>query len=77
MIHIYSLTVHQMCQTMILMFMFECLLCADLICSIKTKKFAAAESNEISVFLDRAFVRLEGWFKWYNTTQLGKYICLH
>ncbi|KAL3501026.1 hypothetical protein ACH5RR_035475 [Cinchona calisaya] len=44
----------------------------DVICSIKTNTFTAAESNGISVFLDRAFLRLEGWFKWFNTTQSGK-----
>ncbi|CDP19898.1 unnamed protein product [Coffea canephora] len=44
----------------------------DLICSIKAKKFAAGERKEISIFFDEAFVRLEGWFKWFNTTQSGK-----
>lgn len=47
------------------------LLCADMICSIKAKKLAATESNEIAIFLDRAFVCLEAWFKWFNTTQSG------
>ncbi|KAI5679356.1 hypothetical protein M9H77_10306 [Catharanthus roseus] len=44
----------------------------DMICSIKAKKLAATESNEIAIFLDRAFVRLDAWFKWFNTTQSGK-----
>ncbi|CAI9093220.1 OLC1v1028665C1 [Oldenlandia corymbosa var. corymbosa] len=44
----------------------------ELICSMKTNKFTAAESDEILLFLDRAFVRLEAWFKWFNTTQSGK-----
>lgn len=44
----------------------------DMIYSIKAKKLAATESNEIAVFLDRAFLRLDGWFKWFNTSQSGK-----
>nr|XP_009779159.1 PREDICTED: mannosyl-oligosaccharide glucosidase GCS1-like isoform X2 [Nicotiana sylvestris] len=44
----------------------------DVISSLKKEKFAAAEASDISVFLDRAFVRLEAWFKWFNTTQSGK-----
>ncbi|XP_060214175.1 mannosyl-oligosaccharide glucosidase GCS1-like [Lycium barbarum] len=44
----------------------------DLISKLKKEKFAAAEARDISVFLDRAFVRLEAWFKWFNTTQAGK-----
>ncbi|CAI9785085.1 unnamed protein product [Fraxinus pennsylvanica] len=44
----------------------------DLMCSIKKNQFAATERNEISIFLDRAFIRLEAWFNWFNTTQSGK-----
>ncbi|KAL3368650.1 hypothetical protein AABB24_009474 [Solanum stoloniferum] len=44
----------------------------DLISKLKKEKFAATEARDISVFLDRAFVRLEAWFKWFNTTQAGK-----
>ncbi|KAK8485543.1 hypothetical protein V6N13_090462 [Hibiscus sabdariffa] len=44
----------------------------DLVNGIKKKKFTASESNEIISFLQRAFVRLEAWFQWYNTTQSGK-----
>ncbi|XP_016568329.2 mannosyl-oligosaccharide glucosidase GCS1 [Capsicum annuum] len=44
----------------------------DLISKLKKEKFAATETRDISVFLDRAFVRLEAWFKWFNTTQAGK-----
>ncbi|KAG2706653.1 hypothetical protein I3760_05G113800 [Carya illinoinensis] len=48
-------------------------ICLDIIghC-LKEKRFAATESEEISSFLERAFVRLEAWFQWFNTTQLGK-----
>lgn len=48
------------------------LLCADMIYGIKAKKLAANESNEIAVFLDRAFLRLDAWFKWFNTSQSGR-----
>ncbi|CAA2997449.1 Mannosyl-oligosaccharide glucosidase GCS1 [Olea europaea subsp. europaea] len=44
----------------------------DLMCSIKKNQFAATERNEISIFLDQAFIRLEAWFNWFNTTQSGK-----
>lgn len=44
----------------------------ELIYGIKKNKFTATESNEISSFLDRALVRLEAWFEWFNTTQSGK-----
>ncbi|RVW99325.1 Mannosyl-oligosaccharide glucosidase GCS1 [Vitis vinifera] len=41
----------------------------DLVSSLKRNKFTSMESNEISSFLERAFVRLEAWFQWFNTTQ--------
>ncbi|KAG6653947.1 mannosyl-oligosaccharide glucosidase GCS1 isoform X1 [Carya illinoinensis] len=44
----------------------------EIVHSLKEKRFAATESEEISSFLERAFVRLEAWFQWFNTTQLGK-----
>ncbi|KAH9772658.1 Mannosyl-oligosaccharide glucosidase GCS1 [Citrus sinensis] len=44
----------------------------ELIYAIKKNKFTATESNEISSFLERALVRLEAWFQWFNTTQSGK-----
>ncbi|KAL2547190.1 Mannosyl-oligosaccharide glucosidase GCS1 [Forsythia ovata] len=47
------------------------LILRDLMCSIKKNQFAATERNEISIFLDRAFIRLEAWFNWFNTTQSG------
>lgn len=43
----------------------------DLVSSLKRNKFTSMESNEISSFLERAFVRLEAWFQWFNTTQSG------
>ncbi|XWS22745.1 hypothetical protein CRYUN_Cryun29cG0062800 [Craigia yunnanensis] len=44
----------------------------DLVNGIKKNKFTATESNEIISFLRQAFVRLEAWFQWFNTTQSGK-----
>ncbi|XWS34587.1 hypothetical protein CRYUN_Cryun21dG0051000 [Craigia yunnanensis] len=44
----------------------------DLVNGIKKNKFTASESNEIISFLRQAFVRLEAWFQWFNTTQSGK-----
>ncbi|KAL2903641.1 Mannosyl-oligosaccharide glucosidase GCS1 [Bienertia sinuspersici] len=44
----------------------------DLISGIKMGKFSPAESSEISSFLEHASIRLDAWFKWFNTSQLGK-----
>ncbi|KAL1187623.1 Alpha-glucosidase 2 [Cardamine amara subsp. amara] len=44
----------------------------DLINGIRTEKFNEAERDEILSFLDRAFVRLDAWFQWFNTSQKGK-----
>ncbi|CAL5357809.1 unnamed protein product [Camellia sinensis] len=44
----------------------------DLVCGMKRNKFTATERDRISFVLDRAFVHLEAWFQWFNTTQLGK-----
>lgn len=44
----------------------------DLVHGLKKNKFTAAESDEISSFLKQAYVRLEAWFQWFNTTQSGK-----
>ncbi|WCJ38747.1 Mannosyl-oligosaccharide glucosidase GCS1 [Euphorbia peplus] len=44
----------------------------DLLHGIEENKFSSAESHEITSFLDRAFVRLDAWFKWFNTSQSGK-----
>ncbi|RDX71339.1 Mannosyl-oligosaccharide glucosidase GCS1 [Mucuna pruriens] len=44
----------------------------DIINGLKNNEFTAIDKNEISLFLERAFVRLEAWFHWFNTTQSGK-----
>ncbi|XP_052204412.1 mannosyl-oligosaccharide glucosidase GCS1-like isoform X2 [Diospyros lotus] len=44
----------------------------DLVCATKRNKFTATERDQISSFLDLAFIRLEAWFQWFNTTQSGK-----
>ncbi|KAL1807328.1 hypothetical protein ACET3Z_030396 [Daucus carota] len=44
----------------------------DLVCSMKKKKFSESEEKQVSSFLERAFVRLDAWFQWFNTTQSGK-----
>ncbi|KAJ4710863.1 mannosyl-oligosaccharide glucosidase GCS1-like [Melia azedarach] len=44
----------------------------ELVNGIKKNKFTASENNEISSFLERALIRLEAWFQWFNTTQSGK-----
>ncbi|KAL6983885.1 ADP-ribosylation factor GTPase-activating protein gcs1, partial [Sarracenia purpurea var. burkii] len=44
----------------------------DLVCGVKRNKFTVTERDQISSFLERAFVRLEAWFQWFNTTQSGK-----
>ncbi|KAL0656410.1 hypothetical protein Bca4012_076994 [Brassica carinata] len=44
----------------------------DLINGIRAEKFNKEERDEILSFLDLAFVRLEAWFQWFNTSQKGK-----
>ncbi|KAF8099172.1 hypothetical protein N665_0248s0002 [Sinapis alba] len=44
----------------------------DLIDAIKTEKFIPSEKDEILSFLERASVRLDAWFQWFNTSQTGK-----
>ncbi|GAV87816.1 Glyco_hydro_63 domain-containing protein [Cephalotus follicularis] len=44
----------------------------ELLYGLKKNKFTATESHEIFSFLERAFVRLEAWFQWFNSTQSGK-----
>ncbi|KAF5741156.1 putative mannosyl-oligosaccharide glucosidase [Tripterygium wilfordii] len=44
----------------------------ELVDGLKKNKFTANESRGILDFLERAFVRLEAWFHWFNTTQTGK-----
>ncbi|KAK7359394.1 hypothetical protein VNO77_01352 [Canavalia gladiata] len=44
----------------------------DIISGLKNNEFTVMDRSEISQFLERAFVRLEAWFQWFNTTQSGK-----
>ncbi|KAG2320782.1 hypothetical protein Bca52824_013995 [Brassica carinata] len=44
----------------------------DLINGIRAEKFNKEERDEILSFLDQAFVRLDAWFQWFNTSQKGK-----
>ncbi|KAL5055445.1 hypothetical protein RYX36_036127 [Vicia faba] len=44
----------------------------DIITSLKNNEFTGKDRGEISMFLERAYVRLEAWFQWFNTTQSGK-----
>ncbi|KAJ0235419.1 hypothetical protein HA466_0266020 [Hirschfeldia incana] len=43
----------------------------DLINGIRAEKFNEEERDEILSFLDLAFVRLDAWFQWFNTSQKG------
>ncbi|KAJ1407359.1 Six-hairpin glycosidase superfamily [Sesbania bispinosa] len=45
---------------------------SDIMNGLKNSEFTAMDRNEISLFMERAFVRLEAWFQWFNTTQSGK-----
>lgn len=49
----------------------------DLVNGIKKNKFMASESSEIISFLQQAFVRLEAWFQWFNTTQSGMLLIVY
>lgn len=53
--------------------MVKILLASDFVRGLKNNKFTGTDRNEISLFLERAFVRLEAWFQWFNTTQSGIY----
>ncbi|KAG8365914.1 hypothetical protein BUALT_Bualt17G0021500 [Buddleja alternifolia] len=44
----------------------------ELVYGVKRNKFTDSERNDITIFLRQAFVRLDAWFKWFNTTQSGK-----
>ncbi|KAK7246974.1 hypothetical protein RIF29_41848 [Crotalaria pallida] len=44
---------------------------SDIVNGLKNNEFTATDRSEISVFLEHAFVRLEAWFQWFNTTQSG------
>jgi mannosyl-oligosaccharide glucosidase len=43
----------------------------DLIDAIRMEKFVASEKDEVLSFLERASVRLDAWFQWFNTSQKG------
>ncbi|KAK9120050.1 hypothetical protein Scep_018143 [Stephania cephalantha] len=45
----------------------------DLVRRTKRNEFSASETSEILSFLDRAFIRLEAWFQWFNTTQAASH----
>lgn len=49
---------------------------SDLIQGLKGNKFSASESEDLTAFLDRAYVRLDAWFQWFNATQSGSSISL-
>ncbi|KAK1259540.1 Mannosyl-oligosaccharide glucosidase GCS1 [Acorus gramineus] len=44
----------------------------DLLSAMKKNKFSTSDTADISTFLNRAFIRLEAWFQWFNRTQSGK-----
>lgn len=37
----------------------------------------ASERDEILSFLERASVRLDAWFQWFNTSQTGNSMVVH
>ncbi|KEH20572.1 mannosyl-oligosaccharide glucosidase [Medicago truncatula] len=39
---------------------------------LKNNEFNVMDRSEISLFLERAFGRLDAWFQWYNETQSGE-----
>ncbi|KAG8054167.1 hypothetical protein GUJ93_ZPchr0001g31040 [Zizania palustris] len=45
----------------------------DLASGIHANQFSDEEAEKISTFLERAYVRLNSWFQWFNSTQTGKY----
>ncbi|KAI4964728.1 hypothetical protein ZWY2020_059785 [Hordeum vulgare] len=45
----------------------------DLSSGIHAHQFSDEEAQKISTFLKRAYVRLNSWFQWFNSTQSGKY----
>jgi mannosyl-oligosaccharide glucosidase len=44
----------------------------DLASGIHANQFSDEESEKISTFLKRAYVRLNSWFQWFNSTQTGE-----
>lgn len=55
---------------------YENLLLSELVYGLEKNKFTSTESNDISSFLERALIRLEGWFHWFDTTQSGKSVSI-
>jgi hypothetical protein len=47
----------------------------DLASGIHAKQFSDDEAEKISTFLERAYIRLNSWFQWFNSTQSGKLAC--
>lgn len=45
----------------------------DLASGIHAHQFSDEEAEKISTFLKTAYVRLNSWFQWFNSTQSGKY----
>ncbi|OAY72671.1 Mannosyl-oligosaccharide glucosidase GCS1 [Ananas comosus] len=45
----------------------------ELASGINTSSFSSEETKKISAFLERAYIRLNAWFQWFNTTQSGKH----
>ncbi|ONM35063.1 Mannosyl-oligosaccharide glucosidase GCS1 [Zea mays] len=45
----------------------------DLASGIHAQQFSDEEAEKISSFLERAYIRLNAWFQWFNSTQSGKY----
>ncbi|KAH1236675.1 Mannosyl-oligosaccharide glucosidase GCS1 [Glycine max] len=43
----------------------------DIIDGLKNNEFTAMDRSEISLFLERAFVRLEAWFHWFKLEMKG------
>ncbi|CAM0884412.1 unnamed protein product [Alopecurus aequalis] len=44
----------------------------DLASGIHAHQFSGEQADKISTFLERAYVRLNSWFQWFNSTQSGK-----
>jgi hypothetical protein len=44
---------------------------AELVASYKEEKALGKHNEEDELFFKRAFPRLEVWFRWFNTSQIG------
>jgi hypothetical protein len=44
---------------------------AELVASYKEEKALGKQNEEDELFFKRAFPRLEVWFRWFNTSQIG------